>query len=244
MGQTQSVDDVTGPKVPATIPDLTHDEAIARSREFTSDMVRRRTIREFDSRPVDEELIVNAVAAAASAPSGANRQPWRFVVVTDQLLKQQVREGAEVEEREFYEGDHAEWHAALAPIGTDWRKPMLTQAPVLIAVFEVHGSRDEPRPYYAKESVGIAVGILIASLHRAGLATLTHTPSPMRFLNKLLDRPRHERPFCLVVTGYASPHATVPDIHRKPLDETLVWKRGPGRSGLDVGLPGGGATAP
>ena len=196
-----------------------------RSRAFAAELSLRRTVRDFAPDPVPEELVANAVAAAATAPSGANRQPWRFVVVTDHGLKAQIREGAETEERAFYEGDHAEWHQALAGLGTDWRKPMLTEAPVLIAVFEVHAGGSEPKPYYVKESVGIAVGMLLTSLHQSGLATLTHTPSPMRFLGELLGRPRNERPFCLVVTGYPHPDALVPDITRKPLDEVLVWRR-------------------
>jgi nitroreductase len=152
-------------------------------------------------------------------------------VVTDPSVKRQLREAAEEEERDFYESPNEEWHAALAPLGTDWRKPMLTDAPVLIAVFEVHASDSEPKPYYVKESVGIAVGILLAALHRCGLATLPHTPSPMRFLGEILGRPRNERPFCLVVTGHAAAEATVPALIRKPLDEVRVWlgpSSGPG----------------
>ncbi|MDH4159552.1 MAG: nitroreductase family protein [Actinomycetota bacterium] len=206
------------------------DAASRRSRDLAEELALRRTVRDFAPDPVPEDLVVNAVAAAATAPSGANRQPWRFVVVTDPELKARIREGAETEERTFYEGDHAEWHEALAGLGTDWRKPMLTAAPVLIAVFEVHAGDAEPRPYYAKESVGIAVGMLLTSLHLSGLATLTHTPSPMRFLGRILDRPANERPFCLVVTGYPRPDALVPDIGRKPLTEVLVWRRPGGRS--------------
>lgn len=186
-------------------------------------MGRRRTIRDFAPDPVAAELIDNAITTASSAPSGAHRQPWRFVVVTDPSVKRQLREAAEAEERDFYESPNQEWHAALAPLGTDWRKPMLTDAPVLIAVFEVHVSDSEPKPYYVKESVGIAVGFLLAALHRSGLATLTHTPSPMRFLGEILGRPRNERPFCLVVTGHPAAEATVPALIRKPLDEVRVW---------------------
>lgn len=185
-------------------------------------MAWRRTIRDFSTRRVDPELIDQAIATAASAPSGANRQPWRFVVISDPELKRRIRQGAEEEERAFYEGPHDEWHEALAPLGTDWHKPMLTDAPFLIVVFEVHQGESEPKPYYVKESVGIAVGLLLASLHLAGLATLTHTPSPMRFLNAILDRPRNERPFCLIPVGYAADDATVPDIGRKPLEEVVV----------------------
>ena len=207
---------------PAPRHDVDPTEALRVSRGFLQTMAARRTIRDFSDRPVDPELIRNAVATAATAPSGANRQPWRFVVVSDPALKLRIREGAEEEERAFYEAPHSEWHDALAPLGTDWRKPMLVEAPFLIVVFEIHGGAGEAKPYYAKESVGIAVGLLLASLHQAGLATLTHTPSPMRFLNQILDRPRNERPFVLVPVGYPAEDATVPDITRKPVDEVMV----------------------
>ncbi|MCI0634217.1 MAG: nitroreductase family protein [Actinobacteria bacterium] len=183
----------------------------------------RRTIRDFSTRPVPPELIRHAIATAGTAPSGANLQPWRFVVVTDPDVKAKIREGAEAEEREFYEANHEEWHRALRPLGTDWHKPMLTDAPALIAVFEVHQSEHEPKPYYARESVGIAVGFLLAALHRMGLATLTHTPSPMRFLGEILARPRNERPFVVIPVGYPAEGATVPAITRKPLNEIMVW---------------------
>jgi iodotyrosine deiodinase len=164
-----------------------------------------------------------AVRAAASAPSGANVQPWRFVLVTDPAVKRRIREGAEAEEREFYERRAGrEWLDALAALGTDAEKPFLETAPALVVVFEVHQGGGEPKPYYPKESVGIAVGILLAALHHAGLATLTHTPSPMRFLGEILERPRNERPFVLVPVGYPAPGARVPAISRKPLAEVLV----------------------
>jgi nitroreductase len=183
----------------------------------------RRTIRDFADRPVPYQVIEDAVRAAATAPSGANLQPWRFVVVTDPAAKQRIREAAEAEEREFYERRaSAEWLRALAPIGTDWRKPFLEKAPALIVVFEIHKGPDTPRPYYVKESVGIAVGFLLAALHQAGLATLTHTPSPMRFLNPILGRPPEERPYVVIPVGYPAAGATVPDITRKPLDQVLV----------------------
>jgi len=210
-------------EVPAPERGILPAEGREASRRFLAEMTTRRTIRHLSSEPVDPELIENAIGTAATAPSGANRQPWRFVVVTDPGLKRRIREGAEAEERAFYEGPHTEWHEALAPLGTDWRKPHLTDAPALIVVFEVHKGGDDPKPYYVKESVGIAVGLLIASLHLAGLATLTHTPSPMRFLNQILDRPAHERPFVVIPVGYAARDATVPDIQRKPLDKVVVW---------------------
>ena len=182
----------------------------------------RRSIRQFSSTAVDEQIVADAIAAANSAPSGANRQPWRFVVVSDPARKAQIRDGAEAEERAFY-GTRAssEWLEALAPLGTDWRKPHLTDAPLLIVVFEVH----RPKPYYPKESVGISVGFLLAALHAAGLATLTHTPSPMRFLNGILGRPKEERPHLLIPTGYPAPDATVPDITKRAAQDVTIWLR-------------------
>jgi len=210
--------------VPAPRRDLPPNEALAAARTFLDTMSTRRSIRHFAPDPVDPELIRTAIAAAASAPSGANVQPWRFVVVTDPGLKRTIREGAEKEERDFYETRApGEWLDALAPLGTDWRKPHLESAPYLIVVYEVHKGDGEPKPYYAKESVGIAVGFLLAALHHAGLATLTHTPSPMGFLNEILDRPRNERPFVVIPVGRAAEGAEVPDITRKPLDEVAVW---------------------
>jgi iodotyrosine deiodinase len=192
-------------------------------RDFHADISQRRTIREFSPRPVPLDLVETAVATAATAPSGANVQPWRFVVVTDPERKRRLRESAEAEEREFYQRRaSAEWLDALAPLGTDWHKPFLETAPAVIVVFEVHKGPDTPRPYYVKESVGIAVGFLLAALHRAGLATLTHTPSPMRFLTELCERPPHERPFVVIPVGYPADDATVPDIVRKPLSEVLI----------------------
>ncbi len=210
--------------VPAPVrPRLSDDEAIRRTTEFADEVAERRTIRDFAPDPVPLDVIREAIRAAATAPSGANLQPWRFVVVTDPERKRLLREGAEDEERRFYETRASEeWLEALAPLGTDWRKPFLEVAPVVIGVFEVHRSDTEPRPYYAKESVGLAVGILLTALHRAGLATLTHTPSPMRWVTEVLERPENERPFVLIPVGYPAPDARVPDIHRKPLDEVLV----------------------
>nr|WP_229849098.1 nitroreductase family protein [Streptomyces melanogenes] len=194
-----------------------------RAARFAASMVLRRSIRDFADRPVPDEVIEAAVRAAASAPSGANLQPWRFVVVRDPQRKRDLRAAAEATEREFYQRRASqEWLGALAPLGTDWRKPFLETAPVVIVVFEVHQGPDTPRPYYAKESVGIAVGLLLACLHEAGLATLTHTPSPMRFLNTVCQRPPHERPYLVIPVGHPSPDATVPDLARKPLDQVLV----------------------
>jgi iodotyrosine deiodinase len=201
------------------------EAALARVRAFADELVRRRTIREFSDRPVPDGVLREAVRAAASAPSGANVQPWRFVVVTEPATKRALREAAEREEHHFYTRRASqEWLDALAPLHTDWRKPFLESAPAIIAVFEVHKGPHTPRPYYVKESVGIAVGFLLAALHRAGLATLTHTPSPMRFLNRILDRPPEERGFLLVPVGYPADGATVPAVRRKPLADVLVWR--------------------
>ncbi len=208
------------PQIPAPPPVVGPAEALSASERFRETMSRRRTIRHFAGGSVDPRLIENAVATAGTAPSGANVQPWRFVVVTDPDLKRRIREGAEDEERAFYGGKApADWLAALEPLGTDADKPHLEEAAALIVVFEVR----TPKPYYGKESVGIALGLLLASLHQAGLATLTHTPSPMRFLNEILGRPATEKPYVVVAVGQAAAGATVPDISRKPLDEVLVW---------------------
>lgn len=203
--------------------DLPTTESVLRAREFAASVSLRRSIRNFGDRPVPDEVIEAAIRAAASAPSGANLQPWRFVVLKDPERKRALRREAEAAEREFYDRRASEeWLDALAPLGTDWRKPFLETAPVVIVVFEVHKGPDTPRPYYVKESVGIAVGLLLACLHEAGLATLTHTPSPMRFLNTVCERPAHERPFLVIPVGHPAPDARVPAIGRKPLDEVLV----------------------
>lgn len=206
-------------------------EMIQRSREFLHKLSSRRTVRDFERRRVPDEVIENALKTAVSAPSGANRQPWRFVVVRDNETKQQIRAGAEAEEREFYEHRAtAEWLEALAPLGTDENKPFLTEAPVLIVVFlERFGVDDQGKKvknYYMPESVGLACGFLIAALHHAGLATLTHTPSPMGFLNEILNRPSREKPFLLLVVGYPKPDARVPDITRLPFTTTIIdWTK-------------------
>jgi nitroreductase len=204
------------------------DEMRARLRDFYEDVSRRRTVREFSDRPVPRDLIETALAAANTAPSGANLQPWHFVVVSGAATKKKIREAAEVEEREFYEHRASEeWLAALEPLGTDEHKPFLETAPYLIAVFlQKYGELPDGRKvkhYYPTESTGLATGILITALHRAGLATLTHTPSPMKFLNEILDRPTSERPFLLLVVGYPAEGARVPDIERKGLDEFTSW---------------------
>lgn len=211
------------PTRPAPRFDIEPDRAVEIAREFHEVMAERRTVREFSPEPVDMAVVREAVAAAATAPSGANLQPWRFVVVTDPDLKRRIREEAEAEEREFYHRRASEeWLEALAPLATDEHKPFLEKAPALIVVFEVHKSETEPRPYYVKESVGIAVGFLLAALHQAGLATLTHTPSPMKFLGPILGRPANERPYVVVPVGRPAEDATVPDITKKDLSEVLV----------------------
>lgn len=211
------------PRVPAPHLGVPPEDAGERVAAFADDLVRRRTVRDFADTPIPDGVLEDAIRAAASAPSGANVQPWRFVVVTDPDVRRRLRAAAEAEEREFYDRRASqEWLAALRALGTDSDKPFLTDAPALIVVFEVHRGPTSPKPYYVKESVGIAVGFLLAALHQAGLATLTHTPSPMKFLNELLGRPAEERGFLLVPVGYPAPGATVPAIERKPLDEVLV----------------------
>lgn len=209
--------------IPVTRDPRTVEEARRDQQAFLELMARRRTIRDFASRPVPYDLIETAIRVAATAPSGAHLQPWRFVVVSDPVRKRRLRAAAEEEERAFYSSRASnEWLAALAPLGTDWRKPFLEDAPYVIVVMEVHKGPSNPRPYYVKESVGIAVGLLLAALHQAGLATLTHTPSPMRFINQILDRPREERPFVVIPVGYPAADARVPDLHRKPMEDVLV----------------------
>ncbi len=210
----------TVPLRPMTVPAA---EAEERARSFHDVMSRRRTVRDFDSRPIPDGVLEWAVRTAATAPSGAHVQPWRFVVLTDPERKRRLRAAAEAEEREFYSRRASEeWLAALAPLGTDAHKPFLETAPAVIVVFEVHKGPHTPRPYYTKESVGIAVGLLLATLHQAGLATLTHTPSPMRFLNEICERPPEERGAYVVPVGYPAPGARVPDLVRKPLDQVMT----------------------
>ena len=200
------------------------EEMRERLNEFYKDIDRRRTVREFSDRPVPRDVIETALKAANTAPSGANLQPWHFAVVSGPETKKKIRIAAEVEEREFYEHRATEeWLAALEPLGTNEHKPFLETAPYLIAVFlQKFGELPDGRKvkhYYPSESTGLATGILITALHRAGLATLTHTPSPMKFLNEILGRPKSERPFLLLVTGYPADDAHVPDIQRKPLED-------------------------
>ncbi len=203
-------------------------ELIARARCFRDEMMRRRTVREFSDRPVAREVIEHCLRNAGSAPNGANLQPWHFVAVSDPAVKREIRVAAEAEEKEFYEHRAPnEWLEALAAIGTDARKPFLETAPWLIAIFaqpyRILPDGRKLKHYYATESVGIATGFLVAAVHQAGLASLTHTPSPMGFLNKLLHRPAHEKPFLLLVVGHPAENARVPDIQRKSLTEISTF---------------------
>lgn len=200
-----------------------------RATEFYGWMNQRRTVRQFSDRPVDRAIIEKCILAAGTAPSGANLQPWQFVAVSDPEIKRRIRIDAESEEREFYSHRAPpEWLEALAPLGTDEHKPFLETAPWLVAIFvQSYGLLPDGRRvkhYYAVESVGIATGLLIAAVHHAGLASLTHTPSPMGFLNHLLDRPANERPFLLLVVGYPAEDAMVPNIQRKPLAEIASFR--------------------
>jgi iodotyrosine deiodinase len=211
------------------------DAQIAEARAFYERMRQRRSVREFASDPLPAGLIEELVRAAGTAPSGANLQPWRYVVVTDPALKREIRSAAEAEEREFYEHRApAEWLADLAPLGTDWHKPFLETAPALVVVFQVdyvNRGGSVHKGYYVRESVGLSVGLFLAAAHLAGLVALTHTPSPMGFLARILGRPPGERPFLLIPVGYPAAGARVPRLERKPLAEILLWNRGGSTSG-------------
>jgi iodotyrosine deiodinase len=196
--------------------------------DFYADMRRRRTVRQFSERPVPREIIENCLRAAGTAPSGANMQPWHFVVVMDPEIKRQIRQAAEAEERAFYNGRASEeWLEALAPLGTDADKPFLETAPYLIVIFaQNHGLDPNGRKikhYYVSESVGIATGMLITAIHQAGLVSLIHTPSPMNFLSEILGRPANERPFLILVVGYPAEGAMVPAIKKKSLEEIATF---------------------
>jgi iodotyrosine deiodinase len=204
------------------------DELRDRAAAFLQEMAQRRTVRHFSPEPISREVIEHCLLAAGTAPSGANLQPWHFVVVSDPAVKRSIREAAEQEEREFYSGRAPqEWLDALAPLGTDDQKPFLVTAPYLIAVFaQSYGVLPDGRKvknYYVQESVGIATGMLITALHRTGLASLTHTPSPMGFLNTILGRPANERPFLLLVVGYPAADAEVPVITKKALSDFVSF---------------------
>jgi nitroreductase len=218
----------TYPFVNYTPVQFSEEETLERSREFYRYMNRRRTVREFSDKPVPKEVIENLIMTASTAPSGAHKQPWTFCVVSDPELKKQIREAAEKEEYESYHHRMSEeWLKDLAPLGTDWRKPFLEIAPWLIVVFkrayELDAEGNKHKCYYVNESVGLACGFLLAAIHNAGLVSLTHTPSPMNFLQKILERPENERPFLLIPVGYPAEAVKVPDLKRKTLEEIAAF---------------------
>jgi nitroreductase len=206
---------------------FTADEQLKRANEFYELCNRRRTVREFSPRPVPRNLLETLIRTAGTSPSGANKQPWRFIIVTDKELKRKIRVAAEKEEKESYEHRMSqEWLDDLAALGTDWHKPFIEIAPALIVVFSIEYEQDGGRirkNYYVKESVGLAVGFLLVAIHNAGLVSLTHTPSPMNFLQEILNRPPNERPFVLIPVGYPPENVTVPNISRKSLEQISVW---------------------
>lgn len=204
------------------------NEMLQRSEDLYKLMDERRSIRHFSDKPVPKELIETLIKTASTAPSGAHKQPWTFCIVSDPDIKKKIREAAEKEEYESYNGRMSdEWLQALAPLGTDWEKPFLETAPYLIIVFkksyDVLEDGSKSKNYYVSESVGLAAGFLIAAIHNAGLVTLTHTPSPMNFLQQILNRPENEKPFLLLPVGYAADEVEVPDLKRKELEEVTVW---------------------
>ncbi len=214
--------------IPLAFHSYPPDEMQQRAADFYAEMRTRRTVRQFSDRPVPRPIIEDCLRTAGTAPSGANKQPWHFVVVSETAVKHRIREAAEAEEREFYNRRAPQdWLDDLAPLGTDPNKPFLDSAPYVIAVFaQRYGLLPDgstTKHYYVQESVGIAVGLLIAALHHAGLATLTHTPSPMDFLAEILERPANERAYLLLVTGYPTEDATVPAITKKPLGEIATF---------------------
>jgi len=219
--------------IPLAFDRIPEAEQLERARAFCELMRGRRTVRAFSGEPVPFDVIRLAIETAGAAPSGANQQPWRFVVVSNPEIKRKIRMAAEEEEQTNYGHRFPEeWKAALAPLGTDWHKEFIEIVPYLIVVFKLDygespsavddGTMIRSKHYYVNESVGIAVGVLLAALHNAGLATLTHTPSPMGFLSKILDRPKNEKPFLLIPVGYPAKGATVPNISRKPIDEMML----------------------
>ncbi len=222
------------PTVPLGFTERSPDEMADRAEAFFHEMDARRSVRDFSDRPVPRALIERAIATASTAPSGAHMQPWTFVAVADPDVKRRIREAAEAEERASYGADGApgrmstEWRDALAPLGTDWQKPFLETAPWLVVLFAQRTGRAPDgatvKHYYVQESCGIAAGLFVVAVHHMGLATLTHTPSPMRFLSEILERPPNEAPMLLFPVGYPADDARVPDLARKPLDEVAVWR--------------------
>jgi len=204
-------------------------EMIKRSRDFLQQMSNRRSVRTFSDRPVDREIVENCLLTAGSAPSGANQQPWKFVVVTDHAIKRRIRLAAEEEERQFYAGSASEeWLSVLKPLDTGPQKPFLETAPYLIVIFRENYALDDMgnkiKHYYVRDSVGIATGMLITAIHHAGLVSLTHTPSPMQFLNRILERPRNETPTMILVVGYPADGTMVPSIEKKKLDDIAMFR--------------------
>jgi iodotyrosine deiodinase len=217
--------DINGyPHITYPHKNISEEETINQSENYLKSLQSRRSIRDFSDKNVPKEVIENIILAAASAPSGANKQPWTFCAISDKTIKKQIREAAEKEEYESYTSRMPEqWLKDLAPIGTDWHKPFLETAPWLIIVFAQTTGAQKEKHYYVQESVGIACGFLIAAIHEAGLATLTHTPSPMNFLKKILNRPDNERPFLLLPVGYPADEVFVPEITKKGLDDVAVF---------------------
>lgn len=213
--------------VPYKRPILSSDQVLEKSGEYYGFLNSRRSVREFEETDVPKEVVENLIKAASTAPSGAHKQPWTFVAVSGREIKKKIRAAAEAEEMDFYKNRATEeWLKDLAPLGTNWSKPFLENAPWLIVVFKkVYDKLPEGRAknYYVQESVGIASGFLISAIHNAGLVTLTHTPSPMNFLSDILERPANEKPFLLLPVGYPSRHAQVPDLKRKSLEEVSVF---------------------
>lgn len=218
---------MSAPMIPYALPRLTTAEQLQRGDALLTNALGRRSCRFFSDRPVQRAIVEKALEIAHTAPSGANRRGWRFVVVDDHGLKRCIRDAAEAEERESYERRMTDdWRAALAPIGTDWQKPFLETVPYLVVMFQLNSQVVDgrmQRNYYPTESIGLAAGFFLMACQQMGLATLTHTPSPMNFLREILQRPANEKPFLLIPVGYPADDCVVPDIPKKPLDEVLQW---------------------
>lgn len=213
------------PQKPLQFTPRSSEEMLARAEQFRALMQQRRSVRTFSNRPVPRELIEQAILTAGTAPSGAHREPWHFVAVNDSGIQLEIRRSAEKEERESYERRMSkEWLDALCPLGTDWNKPFLETAPWLVICFAKNVGDDGKKNYYVQESCGIACGLFIAAIHNLGLATLTHTPSPMRFLGNILKRPKHERPYILFPVGYPAEGVMVPDLKRKSQEQLVTWQ--------------------
>jgi iodotyrosine deiodinase len=215
------------PHIQHEVPKYSHEEMLSKSKEYYEWLDRRRTVRDISSDPIPLEVVKNIIMAASTAPSGAHKQPWTFCLVSDSAIKNQIRQAAEKEENESYNSRMSDrWKKDLEPIGTDWKKPFLEEAPYLIVVFkrvyEIDKDGNKQNNYYVNESVGIACGVLISAIHHAGLVTLTHTPSPMNFLQKILNRPENERPYLLLPIGKAKDEVFVPDLRRKKINDMML----------------------